>query len=109
MATPATKDYFLTGAPSLLSRSRRVSGLSLSRGIRAAEAMWADGIRDADALRDRVQQEIAAEPIANIDYVSVADPRSLEELHGRIDAPALLSLAVRFGATRLIDNALLEP
>ena len=92
-----------------LSPQERAQALSLSRGIRAAEAMWADGIRDADALRDRVQQEIAAEPIANIDYVSVADQRSLEELHGRIDAPALLSLAVRFGATRLIDNALLEP
>jgi pantoate--beta-alanine ligase len=44
-----------------------------------------------------------AEPLANPDYVSVADGSTLRELD-RIDGPALLSLAVRFGSTRLIDN-----
>lgn len=92
-----------------LSPEERTQALSLSRGLRAAEAMWADGIRDADALRRRVREEIEAEPLANIDYVSLADQRTLDEIAGRIEAPALLSLAVRFGATRLIDNTLLEP
>jgi pantoate--beta-alanine ligase len=46
---------------------------------------------------------LAAEPLATVDYVSVADASTLEEL-GRIEGPALLSLAVRFGTTRLIDN-----
>ncbi len=92
-----------------LSAEERTQALSLSRGLRAAEAMWADGIRDAEALRDRVRREIEAEPLANIDYVSLADQRTLEESRGRIAAPALLSLAVRFGATRLIDNILLTP
>ena len=91
-----------------LSAEERAQALSLSRGIRAAEAMWADGVRDADTLRDRVRKEIEAETIANIEYVSLADQGSLEEAHGTIGAPALLSLAVRFGATRLIDNTLLE-
>ncbi|HEX5141034.1 MAG TPA: pantoate--beta-alanine ligase, partial [Dehalococcoidia bacterium] len=43
------------------------------------------------------------EELARIDYVSVADPETLEELD-RIHGPALVSLAVRIGRTRLIDN-----
>ena len=91
-----------------LSTEERAQALSLSRGLREAEALWAQGVRDAEALRRRVRQEIEAEPLAEIDYVSLADQRSLEELRGTIVAPTLLSLAVRFGATRLIDNTLLE-
>ena len=45
-----------------LSPEERTQALSLSRGLRAAEAMWADGIRDAESLRGRVRQEIEAEP-----------------------------------------------
>ena len=48
------------------------------------------------------------EPRARIDYVSVADCETLEELTV-IDRPALLLLAVRIGATRLIDNVALMP
>ena len=46
---------------------------------------------------------LRSEPLAKVEYVSVADGTSLAELD-RIDGPALLSLAVRFGSTRLIDN-----
>jgi pantoate--beta-alanine ligase len=48
-------------------------------------------------------QVLTAEPLARPDYVSVADGSTLAELE-RVDGPALLSLAVRFGSTRLIDN-----
>ncbi|MGE3857795.1 MAG: pantoate--beta-alanine ligase [Dehalococcoidia bacterium] len=92
-----------------LSPEERTQALSLSRGLRAAEALWADGVRDADTLRRRVREEIEAEPLAAIDYVSLADQGTLQEVAGPVEAPALLSLAVRFGATRLIDNTLLEP
>jgi len=92
-----------------LSPEERTQALSLSRGLRAVEAMWADGVRDAETLRERVRREIEAEPLASIDYVSLADQRSLQEAQGAVSAPALLSLAVRFGATRLIDNTLLQP
>jgi pantoate--beta-alanine ligase len=56
-----------------------------------------------------MQAVLDAEPLARPDYVSVADPDTLEEL--RAIAPgqgALASLAVRIGKTRLIDNVLLE-
>ena len=92
-----------------LSAKERAQALSLSRGLREAEAMWAQGVRDAAALRRRVRQKIEAEPLAEIDYVSLADQRTLDELRGAVGTPALLSLAVRFGATRLIDNILLAP
>ena len=50
---------------------------------------------------------LRSEPLAQPDYVSVADPLTLAELD-QVEASALLSLAVRFGSTRLIDNELLE-
>ena len=46
---------------------------------------------------------LATEPRAAVEYVSCADDATLAEL-ARIDGPALLSLAVRLGTTRLIDN-----
>jgi pantoate--beta-alanine ligase len=53
-----------------------------------------------------MREALAREPLARVDYVSVADPHTLTELD-RLDDGALLLLAVRFGATRLIDNELL--
>ena len=50
---------------------------------------------------------IQKEPLAQIDYVSIADAETLEELN-LLDRPAVVSLAVRIGKTRLIDNMLLE-
>jgi pantoate--beta-alanine ligase len=51
---------------------------------------------------------ISKEPLAKIEYVSIADAETLEDL-ATIDRPAVASLAVRFGKTRLIDNVILEP
>ena len=49
---------------------------------------------------------LESEPLAAADYVSVADPETLAELV-LVDSQALVSLAVRIGGTRLIDNVLL--
>jgi pantoate--beta-alanine ligase len=46
---------------------------------------------------------IRKEPLAQIDYVSIADAGTLEEL-ALVDRPAVASLAVKIGKTRLIDN-----
>jgi pantoate--beta-alanine ligase len=46
---------------------------------------------------------LGEESLAEVEYVSVADGTTLAELT-RVTVPALLSLAVRFGTTRLIDN-----
>jgi pantothenate synthetase len=74
----------------------------------AARSRWETGERSGDALRTVMAETLAAEPLATTAYVSVADGATLAELDRvRDGAPVLLSLAVRFGSTRLIDNELL--
>jgi pantoate--beta-alanine ligase len=86
-----------------LDPTERAAAPVLHRALRAARDAWQAGERSGDALRARMQEVLAAEPLAIVDYVSVADPGTLRELE-RVDGPALLSLAVRLGSTRLIDN-----
>ena len=54
-----------------------------------------------------MREVLAAEPLAEVEYVSVADGPTLAELDA-VEGPALASLAVRFGSTRLIDNEVLD-
>ena len=91
-----------------LDPRQRQAATCLSRGMALAQQRWAGGERDADTLRAIVTKEIAREPLASIVYVSLADADTLQEFHGRISRPALLSLVVQVGKPHLIDNALLE-
>ncbi|MFL5672464.1 MAG: pantoate--beta-alanine ligase, partial [Chloroflexota bacterium] len=86
-----------------LSPEERAAAPVIHRALEAARARWAAGERNADALRIAMRDELEREPLAEPEYVSVADGTTLAELD-RVDGPALLSLAVRFGTTRLIDN-----
>ncbi|HSO30097.1 MAG TPA: pantoate--beta-alanine ligase [Candidatus Sulfomarinibacteraceae bacterium] len=86
-----------------LSPAERAAAPVLRRALLAARAAWQDGERSGDGLRTRMLATLAGEPLALVDYVSCADPATLAELD-RVDGPALLSLAVRLGETRLIDN-----
>ena len=86
-----------------LSDAERAAAPVLRRALLTARARWEAGERSADALRDAMRGELAAEPLAEPEYVSVADGATLGELD-RVEQPALLSLAVRLGSTRLIDN-----
>ncbi len=88
-----------------LSAEERAAAPVLRRALLAGRARWEAGERSAEALRESMQAELAKEPLASPSYVSVADGATLAELDRVPDGrPALLSLAVRFGATRLIDN-----
>jgi pantoate--beta-alanine ligase len=86
-----------------LTPAQRAAAPALRRALLAARARWDAGERDADALRGAMRDVLAAEPLAEPEYVSAADGTTLAELDV-VDGPALLSLAVRFGPTRLIDN-----
>jgi pantoate--beta-alanine ligase len=86
-----------------LSPAERAAAPTLHRALVAARERWSAGERSGDALREAMLTTLAAEPLAEVDYVSVADGTMLTELD-HVDGPALLSLAVRFGTTRLIDN-----
>jgi pantoate--beta-alanine ligase len=86
-----------------LKPDERRAASVLHRALLAGRSEWERGERSADVIRDAMSRELATEPLANVDYLSVADGETLEELQ-RVDGAALLSLAVRFGTTRLIDN-----
>ena len=87
----------------LLTPEQRAAAPVLRRALLAARARYDAGDRDADALRAAMRDVLAAEPLAEPEYVSCADLGTLRELD-RVDGPALLSMAVRFGTVRLIDN-----
>lgn len=86
-----------------LSAKERKAALVLWRALSLAQELWDKGEKSAERLRQEITSLIESEPLAKIDYVSIADPDSLEELE-EIDRSALVSLAVWIGKTRLIDN-----
>jgi pantoate--beta-alanine ligase len=89
-----------------LNPEERRAATVLFQALQAAKARYEAGERDAERLREAMREVIRAEPLARIDYVSVAHPETLQELE-RVEGPALLSLAVYIGTTRLIDNLML--
>ena len=89
-----------------LAPDQRARATVLYRALKAAEALADEGETRAEALRDLVRRILAEVANDGVDYVSVAHPDTLEELDD-ISAGALISLAVRFGETRLLDNVML--
>jgi pantoate--beta-alanine ligase len=96
----------LSSRNAYLSPEERSAAGVLYRALCTARERWQQGERSGKALRKTMQSVLEIEPLAVIEYVSAADPDTLEELEIVKDA-VLLSLAVRFGSTRLIDNFLL--
>ena len=89
-----------------LNPEERQAATVLFRALSTAKTRYDAGERDAEMLRAGMSSTIAAEPLAREEYVSAADPDTLTELE-RVDQGVLLSMAVRIGKTRLIDNMLL--
>jgi pantoate--beta-alanine ligase len=92
-----------------LTPAERSAAPVLYRALCEARDLFNAGERDADQLRFRVAERISAQPEGKIEYISLADDVTLKEIDGRIERPALLSLVVRFGKTRLLDNTELGP
>src|SRR2546427_2415244 len=90
-----------------LNDEQRQAATVLSRSLSQARAAYEDGEYGAAHLIELVRSMIEKEPLARIDYVSLNDSESLETLDKIEDRPALLSLAVFIGKTRLIDNVVL--
>ena len=89
-----------------LSPQERQAAVVLWRSMGLARTLWEKGERDAGRLRQEMVDLIGREPLARLDYVSIADPVTLQEL-SRLEGPALISMAVYLGKTRLIDNTAL--
>jgi pantoate--beta-alanine ligase len=94
----------LSSRNAYLSPDERQRAAALSRGLFAARDAWERGERDAVTLQ-RTVVGIAVDA-GQLEYVSVADPVTLRELHGAVERAAI-SLACRVGKARLIDNVLL--
>ncbi|MBI4331553.1 MAG: pantoate--beta-alanine ligase [Chloroflexi bacterium] len=87
-----------------LSPDQRKAAAVLHQSLSLAREMWRNGERRAERMRQAMTGLIRKEPLAGpIDYLSIADAETLEELE-EVERPAVVSLAVRFGPTRLIDN-----
>jgi pantoate--beta-alanine ligase len=91
-----------------LTPEQRRAAVVLFQSLNLVEQLWADGKRNAGHIRTEIGRLIEGQSEGQIDYVSVADPGTLEELD-TITSAALVSLAVRFGKTRLLDNVVLGP
>ena len=90
-----------------LNEAERRAARVLYQALCAAEEKYKVGEQSAEVLRSTMHAVIESEPLAEVHYVSVADPENLDELQ-QIPNGVLLSLAVRIGKTRLIDNFLLH-
>ena len=95
----SSRNKYLEGAD-------RRAALVLSRALAAAKDLYDAGERDAGRLRTKMKEVIAAEPRAQVQYVSCADYDTLAELD-TVTGKTLLSMAVLIGKTRLIDNFVL--
>ncbi|HBJ32943.1 MAG TPA: pantoate--beta-alanine ligase [Dehalococcoidia bacterium] len=84
----------------------RESALTLSRSLNLAREMHQSEILNAKKISAQMRNLIESEPRTSVDYISISDAETLDELD-IIDRPALVSLAVRIGDVRLIDNTLL--
>jgi len=89
-----------------LNPQERQAATILFKALTLAQNLWGKGEKNAEAVRQQMTSLISGEPLAKIEYVSIAATETLEEL-SKINGPALVSLAVRIGKTRLIDNIIL--
>jgi len=90
-----------------LNPQQRRAATVLYQALSLAQRLWSQGETNAQTIRQQMTELIQKEPLATIDYVSVANAETLDELD-RVSPPALVSLAVQIGKTRLIDNVVLE-
>jgi pantoate--beta-alanine ligase len=89
-----------------LNPEQRKAAPVLYKSLLQAKDLFAIGERDSAVILEQMTATIQKEPLAKIDYVSIADSETLAELK-KIKKSALVSMAVRFGNTRLIDNIIL--
>ena len=86
-----------------LSPEERKAALVLSRSLSYGQKLLDEGITSGEELQRRAEEFITREPLAQIDYVAVVDPETLDRV-AEVREKAVLALAVRIGKTRLIDN-----
>ncbi len=89
-----------------LHPDERRAAIVLYQALSLGRELWELGEKDAKRIRQEMTRRIHKQPLAHIDYISIAHAETLDELY-IVEPPALVSLAVKIGSTRLIDNILL--
>jgi pantoate--beta-alanine ligase len=97
----------LSSRNTYLTTEQRNAAAVLHKSLELAKDLVINGEKDVAEIRVQMTDLIKKEPLAEIEFISVADNATLKELH-RLKLPALVSMAVKFGRTRLIDNIVLE-
>ena len=87
-----------------LSIESRQSASIIYDGLKHALSLLKNGERNPKIIREEITKIIQIEPNAKVDYISVSDNLSLEEINGEITGVVLVSTAVYFDDIRLIDN-----
>ena len=86
-----------------LKENERSSALTLIAGLKLAQSLYAAGERKAAVIIGEVEKLIKSADSTNIDYIKICDTTNLEDVE-KIQSQAVIALAVKVGATRLIDN-----
>ncbi len=97
----------LSSRNAYLSMAEREAASVIYRALRAAAAAYDKGERTPATLRSIVRDVLHAEPLAVVDYIAVTEPHLLRGIHEASGDPLLLSLVVKVGEPRLLDNCLL--
>jgi pantoate--beta-alanine ligase len=90
-----------------LSAEDRRAATVLHRGLRAAQKALNAGTRDARSLQSAMRQVLDQEPRGKVDYAEIVDAQTFQPVP-LVNHSAYALLAVKFGATRLLDNMLIE-
>jgi pantoate--beta-alanine ligase len=92
---------------SYLKPEERKAATALFRSLQHGKGLIHDGVDETARIKGGMGDILKSEPLVNVEYISIADPRNLNEME-RVHKPAVISLAVKIGKTRLIDNLIIE-
>ncbi len=89
---------------SYLNKEERCAATVLHQSLEKAKQLIMEGKRDPALVASKMRDLIEAEPLAEIDYVAVVNPETLQRVE-QIGKEVLIAVAVKIGEIRLIDNA----
>jgi pantoate--beta-alanine ligase len=92
---------------SYLQEKEREAALVLSRSLQLAKKLYGEGKRNVDDILLPVKEMLEGNSLVNLEYAKICDVETLKDLQ-RLEKKAVLAVAVRVGATRLIDNYVFE-
>lgn len=93
---------------SYLNPEQRIHALILYKSLKKAGEILKNGVRDSSKIIKEATSMVESCPGTSIDYIKICDPETLDDIK-MIEKPSLMALAVKVGATRLIDNMILNP